>query len=330
VAALIAADPAQLRFTSCGTESNALVIRGLSRQRRRIVATSVEHPSILALLRRLHASGEIELVEVPVDDNARVELEAMRQAIDANTALVCVMLAQNEIGTIQPVREVAEMAHAAGALLLVDAVQAIGKIPVDVNELGADFVTLSGHKLHAPKGIGALYLKAGLQLEPLWNGGGQESGLRSGTEAVASIVGLGAAARLAREHLSSMRTVAKFRDQFESVITDRCSFATVNGQSADRLPNTSNISFDGLFGDQVVNVLDAERICASAGAACDSGKREATSVMRAMRKPLAQALGAVRFSLSRYTTAEEIERASHLVASLTKSLRSAQPVLQER
>jgi cysteine desulfurase len=330
VASLIGGNPEQLRFTSCGTESNALVIRGLRSKRKRMVATSVEHPSVLALLRRLHSAGEIELVMVGVDEHARVDLQAMRDAIDANTSLVCVMLAQNEVGTIEPVSEVAKMAHAAGALLLVDAVQAAGKIPIDVVELDADFLSLSGHKLHAPKGIGALYLRAGLELEPLWEGGGQEFGLRSGTEPVASAVGLGAAAAMAAEHLGEMSRVEELRDQFETFVLERCSFATANAAGATRLPNTSNISFDGLFGDEIVRVLDAERICASAGAACDSGKREPTGVMRAMQTPVSQALGAVRFSLSRYTTAEEIDRAASLVASLTKSMRSAQPMLQER
>lgn len=330
VAGLIGAEPQDVRFTSCGTESNALVIRGLRiAGRRRVVASAVEHPSILALLRRLHANSEIELVVVPVDSNARVDLGAMREAIDEHTALVCLMLAQNEVGTIQPVREVADLAHARGARVLVDAVQAIGKIPVSITDLGADFLSLSGHKLHAPKGIGALYVRRGIDLEPLWNGGGQEFGLRSGTEPVAAAVALGTAAVLAAEHLTEMAEIERLRDWFEQTIIARCDFATVNAAAVQRLPNTSNISFDGLFGDEIVRVLDAERICASAGAACDSGKREPTGVMRAMSQPLSRALGAVRFSLSRYTTAAEIERAASFVSSFTNTMLKSKTMMQE-
>lgn len=310
LALLLGCDRSEVIFTSCGTEGNAMVIRGLidrHPERRKVVATSVEHPSVLLLLRALEREGVIELAVVPVDAEGAIDLDRMRDAIDASTLLVSVMLAQNETGVLHPVAEIADLAHARGAYVHVDAVQATGKVPLDQRALGADFLTISGHKFHAPKGIGALTIRRGLTLQPLWLGGGQELGMRSGTEAVPSIVGLAAAARLARESLADYGKVRALRDQLETAIRTRIEETSVNGGTQPRLGNTANISFHDVPADEIVRALDAEGICVSAGAACHSGKVEPSATMKAMGKPLRVAMGAVRFSLSRYTTAEEIE-----------------------
>lgn len=319
IAALLGAT--DVVFTSCGTEGNALVIRGLidrTPERRKVVATAVEHPSVLLLLQALRNAGEIELEIIPVGGDGAIDLDRMRDAIDDRTLLVSVMHAQNETGVIHPVARIAELAHARGAMLHVDAVQSAGKIPVSQPDLGADFVTISGHKFHAPKGIGALAIRKGLKLQPLWYGGGQELGLRSGTEGVPAIVGLGTAAGMA---MKPSGEVVALRDRFEREILARVGDVSGNGASQPRLPNTANISFHDAAGDAIVRALDAEGICASAGAACDSGKIEPTGTMKAMGKPLRVAMGAVRFSLSRYTTGEEIDRAIETVTAIVARVR---------
>ena len=320
VATLLDCDPTEVVFTSCGTEGNALVLRGLADQRperRKVVTTSVEHPSVLLLLRALERAGVIELAIVPVDSEGAIDLDRMRDAIDDATLLVSVMLAQNETGVIHPIARIGELAHARGALLHVDAVQAAGKIAVSQRDLSADFLTISGHKFHAPKGVGALTMRRGLKLQPLWYGGGQELGLRSGTEPVPSIAGLGVAARMAREALADADRVRELRDRLQSAILSRVDETSVNGATQPRLGNTANISFHDVAADEIVRALDVEGICASAGAACHSGSVEPSATMKALGKPLRVAMGAVRFSLSRYTTAEEIDRAIEVVSGLT-------------
>jgi cysteine desulfurase len=311
VSRLAGCEPSEVIFTSCGTEGNAMVIRGLADrhpERRRVVTTSVEHPSVLLLLRALEAAKVIEVAVVGVSQDGAIDLEAMRNAIDERTLLVSVMLAQNETGVIHPIAAIAEMAHARGVLVHVDAVQAAGKVRLSQRDLGADFMTISGHKFHAPKGIGALTIRRGLSLQPLWLGGGQEFGMRSGTEPVPAIVGLATASRLAHDALAGYEKVRALRDRLEAAVLE-LGEVTVNGATQPRLANTANISFHDAAADEIVRALDAEGVCASAGAACHSGKVEPSGTMKAMGKPLRVAMGAVRFSLSRYTTAEEIERA---------------------
>jgi len=324
VASLVSAATEEIYFTSCGTESNALVIRGCVGHdgRKKIVTTSVEHPSVLALLRALESDGQIKLVTVPVNRRGEIDLRAMDQAIDETTALVTVMLAQNETGVVHPVAEIAVMAHRNGARLHVDAVQAAGKIPIHAGDLDADFLSISGHKFHAPKGIGALFVRRGISIPPLWYGGGQEYGMRSGTEAVPSIVGLGAASELALARMELQQQVERLRDRFESIVLSGTTLASVNGSGA-RLPNTSNISFSGINAGRLVFMLDRSGLCASGGSACQSSKPEPSAVMTAMGVPVEQAAGAIRFSLSRYTTADEIEQATPIIlnaiATLTES-----------
>lgn len=324
VARVLDCDSSEVIFTSCGTEGNALVIRGLVDRhpdRRKVVTTSVEHPSVLLLLRSLESAGVIELAVVPVTEDGEIDLDAMGQAIDERTLLVSVMLAQNETGVLHPVDRIAELAHAKGAMIHVDAVQAAGKVPVSKRDLGADFITISGHKFHAPKGIGALTIRRGLKLQPLWLGGGQELGLRSGTEPVPSIVGLATAARLAHDALAGYANVQALRDRLESAIASRIPETSVNGATQPRLGNTANVSFHDAAADDIVRALDREGLCASAGAACHSGKVEPSGTMKAMGKPLRVAMGAVRFSLSRYTTAEEIERAVGIIEAAAGHIR---------
>jgi cysteine desulfurase len=259
-----------------------------------------------------------------VDRNGAIDLDRMQQAIDDATLLVSVMLAQNETGVIHPVARIAEMAHARGALVHVDAVQAAGKIPLRQHDLGADFLTISGHKFHAPKGVGALTIRRGLKLQPLWYGGGQELGMRSGTEPVPSIAGLAAAARLAREAQATYGRVVALRDRLESAIRERVPSTSVNGVTQPRLGNTASIAFHGVAADEMVRALDAKGICVSAGAACHSGTVEPSGTMKAMGLPLDVAMGAVRFSLSRYTTAEEIDRTIEAVTELRSGIATLQ------
>lgn len=326
IASLLGCAPQEVIFTSCGTEGNALVIRGLldrNPQRRRIVATSVEHPSVLSLLRALETRGDIELKIVPVNSDGAVDLEEWIRAVDTSTLLACVMYAQNETGVVHAVPALSEIAHSQGALVLVDAVQAAGKLPISMPALGADFLTISGHKFHAPKGIGALAIRKGLSIKPLWYGGGQELGLRSGTEPVPSIVGFGTAARLARESLMTVAKIRQLRDRLEQALRGMPE-VTVNGGAQPRLPNTLNISFHHLPADEIVRALDAEGVCASAGAACHSGVPDPSATMKAMGKPLEIGMGAVRFSLSRYTTAEEIDRAASAVTTVVNRMRGVE------
>lgn len=318
---LLGCHASEVIFTSCGTEGNAMVLRGLmdrSPRRRKVVTTSVEHPSVLALLRALESAGVLELKIVPVDSEGAVDLDRMRLEIDEQTLLVSVMLAQNETGVLHPVAQIAELAHAQGSLMHVDAVQAAGKVPLDQSALGADFMTISGHKLHAPKGIGALTIRRGLTLAPLWYGGGQELGMRSGTEPVPSIVGFATASRLAREALAGYDRIAALRDSLEASIQQRVHDTSINGHSQPRLGNTANIAFHGVPADELVRALDAEGICTSAGAACHSGSVEPSSTMKAMGLPQRVAMGAVRFSLSRFSTKAEIDETGEVVARIAQ------------
>ena len=326
VAALLGADASEVIFTSCGTEGNALVIRGLldaAPERRRIVTSAVEHPSVLSLLHALEDRGAIELVIVPVDTAGAIDLDAMRAAVDDTTLLVTVMLAQNETGVIHPVEEIASIAASRGALFHIDAVQAAGKIALSLDALGADFVTISGHKFHAPKGGGALAIRKGRTLRPLWYGGGQELGMRSGTEAVPSIAGLGRAARLASEALPGYaERVGRLRDKLESALVAALDDVSINGVSQPRLANTASIAFHGIYGDDVVRALDSRGVCVSAGSACQSGSTEPTGTMKAMGLPFRQAMGAVRFSLSRLTTEQEIDEAITIAREVARGLRA--------
>lgn len=323
VAALIGASPAEIVFTSCATEANNLALLGAARAalhngRTALVTSSVEHPSVLNPLRHLARVGRF-LTELPVDAFGRVQLNHAAAAINPEVALVSVMLANNETGSLQAVRAIADLAHASGALMHVDAAQAVGKVAVDVQALGADLLTLAGHKFYAPKGVGALYVRTGVVLEPTQYGAGHEHGLRPGTENVPHIVALGEAARLARTTLAQEATrITALRDRLHGQIAAGIPGLGLNGHPTERLPNTLNVSFPAGSGWQVLAA--APDVAASTGSACHAGEHAVSGVLAAMGLTREAAAGAVRLSLGRFTTDAEIDRAAAALISAWKSL----------
>jgi len=317
VAALIGAQASEIVFTSGATESNNLVLLGLTssdQSRRRIVTTAVEHKSVLEPCRILHERG-FEVVVLPVLPDGTVDLAAAEAAINEETLLVSVQTANNEIGTIQPIAVLAELAHRRGALLHTDAAQAVGKIPFDVEELGIDFASVSAHKLYGPKGIGALYVRSGLRrrLTPLLLGGGQEFNLRPGTLNVPAIVGFGEACRLAREEMpEEARRVAALRDLLESQLANRIPGLRFNGHRTRRLPGNSSITFPKIEAD--VLIANVPEVALSTGSACSSGTIEPSHVLTAIGLDWEEAQATIRIGIGRFTTREEIERAAHLIA----------------
>ena len=328
VAKLLSAQPDEIIFTSCGTEAdNAALLSALENDgtRRRVVTTRVEHPAVLGMAKTLQRRGyHIEFV--PVNHKGQLCLDALCKMVNDETALVSVMWANNETGNIYPVMEAAEIAHQSGALFHTDAVQAVGKVPINLSKANLDFLALSGHKLHAPKGIGALYVKRGTPFNQFLIGGHQEFGLRAGTENVPGIVALGKAAELAAKHLDIERTeVAVLRDRLESALLGNCPDSRVNGNPSNRLPNTTNISFGYVEGESILLHLDRFNIAASSGSACTSGSLEPSHVLRAMGMPEIFLHGSVRFSLSRYTTESEIDLISEKMPEIIHELRNISP-----
>lgn len=321
VAALIGARPEEIVFTGCATEANNLVLKGVAWHFKggQIITTAVEHPAVLAPCRWLATQG-FEVTVLPVDGEGRVDPDDVRRALTPHTILISVMHANNETGALQPVAEVAAIAREAGVWCHTDAAQSIGKVPVDVEELGVDFLTLAGHKFYAPKGIGALYVRRERELTPLLHGGGQEGGRRSGTENVPHIVGLGEAARLARERLPEdgprMQTL---RDELYRRLAEGFPGLRLNGPVAERLPNTLNISFPGLSGRKLLQGIAG--LAASVGAACHGEVETPSPVLLAMGLTPELALAAVRLSVGRYTTAEEVAQAAELLLARAEELR---------
>lgn len=322
----------EIVFTSGGSESdNAAILSALAVQEGRgeIVTTAVEHPAVLSLLEDLARRG-IKSHLVPVDRRGRLDIEAYRRALGPRTAVASVMWANNETGTIFPVEFLAKMARSAGALFHTDAVQAVGRIPIDLKATEIDMLSLSGHKLHGPKGIGALYVRKGTKFKPLIQGGPQERRRRAGTENVPGIVGLGKAAELAGTRLEQERTgVAALRDRVEQGIL-QFGHCMVLGDVKSRLPNTSNIAFEHIEGEAIIHHLNRAGIAASLGSACASGSMEPSHVLRAMNVPSQALRGAIRFSLSRETTADEIDRVLHVLPDILSKLRALSPSWQER
>ncbi len=329
VQALLGAEhDSEIVFTSCGTESDATaILSALKVQpgRRELITTTVEHPAILALCDQLASEG-YTVHRLPVDAKGRLDLDQYRCLLSDRVALVSVMWANNETGTLFPVKAMAELAHAAGVLFHTDAVQAAGKVALDLRHTQIDMLALSGHKLHGPKGIGVLYVRQGVRFRPLLRGGHQERGRRAGTENAASIVGLGAAAELALAGLSDEATsVRRLRDRLEQGILAQVPRAFVTGDVANRLPNTSNIAFEFVEGEGILLLLNKEGIAASSGSACTSGSLEPSHVMRAMGIPYTAAHGTIRFSLSRYNTEAEIDRVVAAVPPIIARLRKLSP-----
>jgi len=304
-----AADPVEVIFTSCGTEGDNAAIRGMLEargERRHIVTTQVEHPAVMGLCQHLEKKG-YRVTWLKVDHDGMLDLEELREALTDDTALVTVMYANNETGVIFPVDRIGEIARSKGIPFHVDAVQAAGKIPFKVSDLCVDLLTISGHKFHGPKGIGALYVRRGISFPPFMIGGHQERNRRAGTENVAGIMGMGKAAELAQKHLPQYAEgVRALRDQLEASVMQSCPDCRVNGRNQVRVPNTANIAFRYLEGESILVLLDQYGICASTGSACTAGSSEPSHVLRAMKIPPDWLQGAVRFSLSQLNTEEEV------------------------
>lgn len=335
VAELLGAnDASEIFFTSCGSESDNWAIRGvLERQpeMRHIITTRVEHEAVRNLCEHLE-QRDYEVTWLEVDEDGLLDPEAISAALRPDTALCSVMLANNETGVLFPIAEIGRtIREHSRALFHVDAVQAIGKIPVNVRELGVDLLSISGHKFHAPKGVGALYARSGLSLAPFIIGGGQERGMRAGTEAVPYIVALGRACRLAQQ-FEGHALIRRLRDQLEDTILETIPRARLSGtrDRERRLPNTSNISFEFVEGENILAHLDASGICVSTGSACNSESHEASAVLRAMNIPYTAARGSIRFSLSRYNTEREIAYTLSVLPAIINRLAELSPYEEAR
>jgi len=328
VAALIGAEPDEIVFTGCGTESdNAAILGTLNShpEKRHIITTRVEHPAVKNLCEYLDKHG-YRVTFLPVDKEGHLNLDNLDQALTPDAAMVSIMWANNETGVIFPVEEAAELVKSRGIVFHTDAIQAVGKIPIDMKKSAVDLLSLSGHKLHAPKGIAALYIRKGTRFSPFIIGGHQEGGRRGGTENVASIIGLGKACELAASYMEDENTRVKaLRDKLENGILERIPNVYVNGDRINRLPNTTSLSFEYIEGEAILLLLNEYGICASSGSACTSGSLEPSHVLRAMGVPFTRAHGSIRFSLSRYTTEEEIDYTLEKMPAIIEKLRNLSP-----
>ncbi|MBN2019774.1 MAG: cysteine desulfurase NifS [Sedimentisphaerales bacterium] len=328
IAVLLGCNPGEIIFTGCGTESDNTAIKGTLAaypQKRKVITTRVEHPAVLAVCRDLENQG-YTIVELGVDKKGRMNLSELESQLDDNTAIVTIMFANNETGTIFPVERIAEMVTARGIIFHTDAVQAVGKIPINLSKSSIDLLSLSGHKLHAPKGVGILYVRKGTRLTPFMLGGHQEGGRRAGTENVPGIIGLGKACELAMKNFDEENKRVKYlRDKLEKSILKKCPDCMVNGDAENRLPNTTNISFEYIEGEAILLMLDKFGICASSGSACTSGSLEPSHVLRAMGVPFTAAHGSIRFSLSRYNTEDEIDYTVEKIPPIIARLRELSP-----
>jgi len=325
VAALLGvSDPIEIVFTSCGTEGDNAAIRGLLESRpekRHIVTTQVEHPAVLALCQQLEKKG-YQVTWLRVDQDGLLDLDEIRDSLSDDTALVSIMYANNETGVIFPIDEIGAIVRARGIPFHVDAVQAAGKVPLNLTKSPVDLLTVSGHKFHGPKGVGALYIRRGISFRPLIVGGHQERNRRGGTENVAAIIGMGKAAELALRDLDEEgQRVQELRDRLAHSLLGSCPGCRVNGHRERRLPNTLNVSFEFLEGEAILVLLDEYGICASTGSACSAGSVEPSHVLRAMGVPANWIQGAVRFSLSRYNTEEEVRFVSDKLPLVVQRLR---------
>ena len=329
VAALIHASAGEIVFTSCGTESDSTAVKAAiaaNPAKRHIVTSRVEHPAIKNLYEQLATQG-YRTTFVPVNGDGELDLDYLYDSLTEGTAIVSIMWANNETGVIFPVEEIAAEAKKKGIVFHTDSVQAVGKVPTDVQASGIDMLSLSGHKIHAPKGVGALYIRKGTRFSPFLVGGHQEGGRRGGTENVASIIGLGSAAELAVNHLAdgSMEKVGKMRDRLEKGLLKSVPRSMVNGTSKTRLPNTTNISFEYVEGEAILLMMDQLGICASSGSACTSGSLEPSHVLRAMGIPFTAAHGSIRFSLSTFNTEDEIDYIIEKMPPVIARLRELSP-----
>lgn len=328
IAALMNANPGEIVFTSGGTEADSSAIYSALQvypQKKHIITSAVEHPAVLEVFKKLAKEGYI-VDFIGVDSYGRFNMEQFKSVLNPQTALVSVMWANSETGTIFPIKDIAALTHEAGALFHTDAVQAFGKINIDVKEAGVDMLSCSSHKIHGPKGIGALYIRQGLKFYPFMIGGHQEKLRRAGTENVPAIVGFGEASKIAKETLNEYETkVAQLRDTLENGLLAAIPDCKVNGDKEHRLPNTSNISFGYIEGESILMMLDEYGICASSGSACTSGSLEPSHVLMAMGVPFQFAHGSIRFSLNKFNTIQEVEEVIKVLPPIVKRLREISP-----
>ena len=328
IASLLGASPGEIIFTSCGTESDSTAIRSVilsNPDKKHILTSRVEHPAVKNLYEYLSKNG-YRVTFVPVDRKGRLDLDYLYENLGDDTALVSIMWANNESGVIFPIEEISKVVREKGIVFHTDAVQAVGKIPINLKTIDIDMLSLSGHKLHGPKGVGALYVRRGTKYTPFMIGGHQEKGRRGGTENVASIIGLGKACELAAAHLSDNNNqVKQLRDKLENEILKRVPNTIINGDRNNRLPNTTSIAFEYVEGESILLMMDEFGICASSGSACTSGSLEPSHVLRAMGVPFTAAHGSVRFSLSKYNTEEEIDFIIEKLPPIIERLRELSP-----
>ena len=328
VASMINASPDEIVFTSCGTESNSTAIHATISSipdKKHIITSRVEHPAVKNLCEYLSKKG-YRVTFVPVDRKGMLDVDYLYNSLADDTAIVSVMWANNETGMIFPIEEISQVVKHKGIVFHTDAVQAVGKVPVDVDKSKVDMLSLSGHKIHAPKGVGALFVRKGTRFSPFLIGGHQEGGRRGGTENVVSIIGLGKASELAENHLEEVTTrVGLLRDKLESELLRRIPNVMINGDSENRLPNTTSVSFEYVEGESILLMIDEFGICASSGSACTSGSLEPSHVLRAMGVPFTAAHGSIRFSLSIYNTEEEIDFIVEKLPPIIEHLRNLSP-----
>jgi cysteine desulfurase len=327
VAALLACRPAEIVFTSGGTEGDNLAIFGLVREGDHVISSTIEHHAVLNSCKRLQESG-CEVTYVSVDSRGLVDPDDVRRALRTNTKLISIMMANNETGVLLPVEEIGKVAAEADVYFHTDGVQAAGKVPIDVQRIGSDLLSISGHKMHAPQGVGALYVRKGTILQPMLYGGSHERSRRAGTENVPGIIALGKAAEIAKEALDrgDLTQMAAMRDRLQEGILAEVEAIGVNGGDAPRVPNTTNIHFDYIEGEALVIALDLKGLAVSTGAACSSGAIEPSHVLTAMGLPPDQARASLRFSLGKQNTPEEVEFALNLVPSTVGRLRELSPI----
>ena len=328
VASLLNAFPEEIVFTSCGTESDNSAIRSAlftQPDKKHVIISRVEHPAVRALCAHLATQG-YRITELPVDKSGLLDLENLEKSMTPDTAIVSLMWGNNETGVIFPVEQAAALAHQRGILFHTDAVQSVGKIPINMKENAIDMLSISGHKLHAPKGVGVLYIRRGAKFSPFLIGGHQEKERRGGTENTACIIGLGKACELAARNMEKENTYVKgLRDKLETELLKRIPQSRVNGDATYRLPNTANISFEYIEGESILLLMNELGICASSGSACTSGSLQPSHVLRAMGVPFTMAHGSVRFSLSVYTTEEEVDFVIDRMPAIIERLRDMSP-----
>ena len=332
VASILGADTSEIVFTSCGTESNNYAIHSSLEahpDKKHVVTTKVEHPAVLNVCKYFGKNG-YEVTELGVNNDGMLDLDELRDSIRDNTAIVSIMHANNETGVIFPIEEIGKIVKEKGVIFHCDAVQAIGKIPVNLKNSNIDLLSMSGHKLHAPKGVGVLFIRKGVRIDPLIIGGHQEDNRRSGTENVPYIIGLGKACEIAEGFVKEEQTeVRRLRDKLEKGIKDQLTHVAISGENSERLPNTSNVSFEYVEGEATLLLLDMAGIATSSGSACTTGSAEPSHVLQAMGIPPVTSRGTIRFSLSRYSTEDEVDYILEKLVPIVKRLQTLSPLFDD-